>query len=168
MFLRRWANEILGLRQTGARFQRSADRPGDRQPDARGHRIHSQSLRRLCGRGSAAPSRGCGAAAFARSPWHSRAAAEMLRGLLALGVGSRGTAEPIARLRARIPWPQRAPCAWARKNSAARIFCCWGKMATDGDTAQVGPMLAQLMGIPHIADVSRVVSLSERKSSWKN
>ena len=29
-------------------------------------------------------------------------------------------------------------------------------MATDGDTAQVGPMLAELLGIPHAADVSRV------------
>lgn len=42
-----------------------------------------------------------------------------------------------------------------RKLGGADLVLC-GRMATDGDTAQVGPMLAELLGIPHAADVSRV------------
>ena len=42
-----------------------------------------------------------------------------------------------------------------RKLGGTDLVLC-GRMATDGDTAQVGPMLAELLGIPHAADVSRV------------
>ena len=42
-----------------------------------------------------------------------------------------------------------------RKLGGADLVLC-GRMATDGDTAQVGPMLAELLGIPHAADVSRI------------
>ena len=37
-----------------------------------------------------------------------------------------------------------------RKLGGADLVLC-GRMATDGDTAQVGPMLAELLGIPHAA-----------------
>ena len=37
--------------------------------------------------------------------------------------------------------------------SADLVIC--GKMATDGDTAQVGPMLAEMLNIPHITDISK-------------
>ena len=37
------------------------------------------------------------------------------------------------------------------------ILC--GRMATDGDTAQVGPMLAENLSIPHVSDVSAIESI---------
>ncbi len=37
------------------------------------------------------------------------------------------------------------------------ILC--GKMATDGDTAQVGPMLAEVLGIPQITDVGEILEI---------
>lgn len=39
------------------------------------------------------------------------------------------------------------------------IVC--GKQTTDGDTAQVGPELAEFLGIPHIANVRQVVEVKE-------
>lgn len=39
------------------------------------------------------------------------------------------------------------------------IFC--GKQAIDGDTAQVGPEVAEFLGIPHVAYVRKVVSVSD-------
>jgi len=44
--------------------------------------------------------------------------------------------------------------------TAADLILC-GKMATDGDTAQVGPMLAELLGIPHLTDVSKIGAVAE-------
>ena len=34
-------------------------------------------------------------------------------------------------------------------------------MATDGDTAQVGPMLAECLGIPHVSDVAAIEDISQ-------
>lgn len=34
-------------------------------------------------------------------------------------------------------------------------------MATDGDTAQVGPMLAEVLDIPHVTDVAEIVEAGE-------
>lgn len=90
------------------------------------------------------------------------AAAEMLRGLLALGVDRAALLTDRAFAGADTLATARALRLGAEKLGGADLLLL-GKMATDGDTAQVGPMLAQLMGIPHIADVSRVVSLSERE-----
>jgi len=39
------------------------------------------------------------------------------------------------------------------------IIC--GKQTTDGDTAQVGPEIAEFLSIPHATNVSRIVSLGE-------
>lgn len=39
------------------------------------------------------------------------------------------------------------------------IIC--GKQTTDGDTAQVGPELAELLGIPHVAWVSQLESVTQ-------
>jgi electron transfer flavoprotein beta subunit len=38
------------------------------------------------------------------------------------------------------------------------IFC--GKQAIDGDTAQVGPEVAEFLGIPHVAYVRKIVAVS--------
>lgn len=37
------------------------------------------------------------------------------------------------------------------------IIC--GKMATDGDTAQVGPSLAKMLGIPYVTDISKILEI---------
>jgi len=39
------------------------------------------------------------------------------------------------------------------------IFC--GKQTTDGDTAQVGPEIAEFLSIPHVADVRKICALTE-------
>ncbi|MBN2285584.1 MAG: electron transfer flavoprotein subunit beta/FixA family protein [Tissierellales bacterium] len=41
------------------------------------------------------------------------------------------------------------------------IIC--GKMAIDGDTAQIGPELAETLKIPHITDVSEIIKISENE-----
>lgn len=40
------------------------------------------------------------------------------------------------------------------------IIC--GKQTTDGDTAQVGPEMAENLGIPHVANVRRIVELKDK------
>lgn len=40
------------------------------------------------------------------------------------------------------------------------IIC--GKQTTDGDTAQVGPEMAEYLGIPHIANVLRIIEVKEK------
>ncbi|MDD3171702.1 MAG: electron transfer flavoprotein subunit beta/FixA family protein [Bacilli bacterium] len=40
------------------------------------------------------------------------------------------------------------------------IIC--GKQTTDGDTAQVGPEIAEALGIPHIAYVEKIVEIKEK------
>ncbi|MGL5207248.1 MAG: electron transfer flavoprotein subunit beta/FixA family protein [Acidaminococcaceae bacterium] len=40
------------------------------------------------------------------------------------------------------------------------IIC--GKQTTDGDTAQVGPELAEFLGIPHVSNVKRIVEVKEK------
>ncbi len=40
------------------------------------------------------------------------------------------------------------------------IIIC-GKMTTDGDTAQVGPQIAEYLGIPHITNVCEIVEVNE-------
>ncbi len=41
----------------------------------------------------------------------------------------------------------------------ADLIIC-GKMAVDGDTAQIGPELAQKLGLPHVSDVSEIVEVA--------
>ena len=44
------------------------------------------------------------------------------------------------------------------KAGGADLVLC-RRMATDGDTAQVGPMLAEMLGVPHAADVSEIEAI---------
>ncbi|WKY43352.1 electron transfer flavoprotein subunit beta/FixA family protein [Eubacteriaceae bacterium ES2] len=48
-------------------------------------------------------------------------------------------------------------------NNADLIIC--GKQTTDGDTAQIGPAMAEHMGIPHVAWVSGIEAIDENKIS---
>ena len=43
------------------------------------------------------------------------------------------------------------------------IIC--GKQTTDGDTAQVGPELAELLGFPHAANVTKILEAGSREGS---
>ncbi len=47
----------------------------------------------------------------------------------------------------------------ARDGMPDLIIC--GKQTTDGDTAQVGPEIAEFLNIPHVADVLRILELNE-------
>ena len=49
----------------------------------------------------------------------------------------------------------RTLAAAIRKIGLPDLILC-GRMATDGDTAQVGPMLAEGLGIPHLTDVAEI------------
>lgn len=46
------------------------------------------------------------------------------------------------------------------KLGGADLIVC-GKMAVDGDTAQIGPELAQHLGIPHVSDVCEILEMAE-------
>lgn len=48
----------------------------------------------------------------------------------------------------------------AKKLGNFDLILC-GKQTTDGDTAQVGPEMAEYLGIPHIANVIKIVELKE-------
>lgn len=51
-------------------------------------------------------------------------------------------------------------CGVAALGAAPDLVIC-GKMAVDGDTAQIGPELACALGVPCLADVQRIVSLDD-------
>lgn len=46
------------------------------------------------------------------------------------------------------------------KLGGADLIVC-GKMAIDGDTAQIGPELAQQLGIPHVSDVIEILEVNQ-------
>ena len=87
-------------------------------------------------------------------------AAQMLRGVIAVGVDQAMLLTDRAFAGADT---------WATANALASaigilpqpdlILC--GRMATDGDTAQVGPMLAEVLDIPHVTDVAEIVEAGE-------
>lgn len=47
-----------------------------------------------------------------------------------------------------------------RMGNTDLIIC--GKQTTDGDTAQVGPEMAEYLGIPHIANVRKIVEVKDK------
>jgi len=48
-----------------------------------------------------------------------------------------------------------------RKMGNFDLILC-GKQTTDGDTAQVGPEMAEYLGIPHISNVLKIIELKEK------
>jgi electron transfer flavoprotein beta subunit len=48
-----------------------------------------------------------------------------------------------------------------KKMGNVDIIIC-GKQTTDGDTAQVGPEMAEYLGIPHVANVRKLVEIKEK------
>jgi len=57
-------------------------------------------------------------------------------------------------------WATAYTLSRAIKKLGADIIIC-GKQAIDGDTAQVGPELAELLDIPHVAYVKKIESISQ-------
>lgn len=47
-----------------------------------------------------------------------------------------------------------------KKLGSPDLIIC-GKMTTDGDTAQVGPELAEFLGIPHVSNVLKIISVGD-------
>lgn len=58
-------------------------------------------------------------------------------------------------------WATAYTLSRAIKKIGADIIIC-GKQAIDGDTAQVGPELAEFLDIPHVAYVRRISSVNEK------
>ena len=54
----------------------------------------------------------------------------------------------------------RTLAAAVQKKGLPELILC-GRMATDGDTAQVGPMLAECLKIPHVSDVAEIEEVNE-------
>ena len=53
-----------------------------------------------------------------------------------------------------------------RKMGDFDLILC-GKQTTDGDTAQVGPEMAEYLGIPHIANVIDIINVKENSMQLK-
>lgn len=51
-------------------------------------------------------------------------------------------------------------------SGGADLILC-GKMAVDGDTAQIGPELAETLGIHHVTDVCEVIDITEKDITVK-
>lgn len=86
------------------------------------------------------------------------AVSEMLRRVIAVGADDAYLLSDRAFAGADTIATARALSAAIAKSGLPDLILC-GRMATDGDTAQVPPMLAELLRIPHVSDVTRVESL---------
>ncbi len=49
-----------------------------------------------------------------------------------------------------------------KKCQSPDLIIC-GKMTTDGDTAQVGPEIAEFLAIPHVTNVTKIIEVKEDK-----
>ena len=87
------------------------------------------------------------------------AASGMLRRVLALGVDDVLLLTDRAFAGSDTLATARVLAAAVSADGLPDLILC-GRMATDGDTAQVGPMLAELLGIPHISDVAAVEEIT--------
>ncbi len=89
------------------------------------------------------------------------AAADILRRVLALGVDDALLLTDSAFAGSDTLATSRVLAAAIAADGLPDLILC-GRIATDGDTAQVGPMLAECLGIPHVSDVAAVEELSEK------
>lgn len=89
------------------------------------------------------------------------AAENLLRRVLALGVDDAVLLTDRRFAGSDTLATARVLAAAVRSRGIPDLILC-GRMATDGDTAQVGPMLAENLGIPHITDVAAVEEVSEQ------
>lgn len=88
------------------------------------------------------------------------AAAEMLRRVLALSVDDALLLTDRAFAGSDTLATARVLAAAISADGLPDLILC-GRMATDGDTAQVGPMLAEYLGVPHISDIAAVEEIAD-------
>ena len=86
------------------------------------------------------------------------AVSDMLRRVIAVGADEAFLLSDRAFAGADTLATARALSAALSKNGLPDLILC-GRMATDGDTAQVPPMLAELLNIPHVSDAARIEGL---------
>ena len=86
------------------------------------------------------------------------AVSDMLRRVIAVGADEACLLSDRAFAGADTIATAHALAAAIAKSCLPDLILC-GRMATDGDTAQVPPMLAELLHIPHVSDVTRIESL---------
>ena len=87
----------------------------------------------------------------------------MLRDVLALGVDRAVLLTDRAFAGSDTLATATALAAAVRHLGGAGLILC-GRMASDGDTAQVGPMLATMLGLPCVTDVAAVEEISARSA----
>ena len=87
-------------------------------------------------------------------------AAEMLRGTIALGVDETVLLSDRTFAGADTLATAYALSMGIRKIGDAGLVLC-GKQATDGDTAQVGPSLAEKLGVPHTTCVRKIEEIRD-------
>ena len=87
-------------------------------------------------------------------------AESILREALMMGVDKVALISDAALAGADVLATSRALAEGAKQLGAFDIVLC-GKQTTDGDTAQVGPELAEFLGIPHIANVGSISAVTE-------
>ena len=88
------------------------------------------------------------------------AAAAMLRRVIAVGADEAILLTDRAFAGADTLATARTLARAVEKAGLPDLILC-GRMATDGDTAQVGPMLAENLGIPHVSDVAAIESVDD-------
>lgn len=94
------------------------------------------------------------------------AAAQMLRKTVALGMDEAYLLSDRAFAGADTLATAHALARGIEKVGGADLIIC-GKMATDGDTAQVGPMLAEMLDVPHVTDISKIEVIEGNKLSCR-
>ncbi len=92
------------------------------------------------------------------------AAAQMLKKTVALGMDESYLLSDRAFAGADTLATAHALARGIEKAGGADLIIC-GKMATDGDTAQVGPMLGEMLDIPHVTDISKVEAVEDNSLS---
>lgn len=92
------------------------------------------------------------------------AAEGMLRRVLALGVDDALLLTDRTFAGSDTLATARVLAAAVKADGMPDLILC-GRMATDGDTAQVGPMLAECLGVPHISDVAAIEEMTDRSAT---
>ena len=88
------------------------------------------------------------------------AAASILKETIALGFDEAYLLSDRALAGADTIATAKALTAGIRKTGMPDLILC-GKMASDGDTAQVGPMVAEMLSIPHVTDIAEILDLKD-------
>lgn len=86
------------------------------------------------------------------------AVSELLRRVIAVGADDAVLLSDRAFAGSDTLATARTLAAAIQKRGLPDLILC-GRMASDGDTAQVGPMLAECLSIPHLTDIAEIESI---------